>query len=122
LALLLPFWPLVQTLGRGLTVGSPRNSSAPPSLGRDRSQHQACYKLCKGKNRECKNKVKIRGNYYCGTVEVIFVRVRHFLTCTFILSFRQFVTWNSLCFWFFNAILLWFFHRLLVLILNEEKM
>ena len=29
-------WPMVQTLGCGLTVGSPRSSSAPPSLGRGR--------------------------------------------------------------------------------------
>ena len=27
-------WPMVQTLGCGPTVGSPRSSSAPPSLGR----------------------------------------------------------------------------------------
>jgi len=33
---LLPFLPLVQTLGRGSTVGSPWSSSTPPSLGRDR--------------------------------------------------------------------------------------
>ena len=29
-------WPMVQTLGCGPTVGSPRSSSAPPSLGRGR--------------------------------------------------------------------------------------
>jgi len=30
------FWPLVQTLGRGLTVGSPWSSSTPLSLGKGR--------------------------------------------------------------------------------------
>jgi len=30
------FWPLVQTLGRGPTVGSPWSSFTPPSLGRGR--------------------------------------------------------------------------------------
>jgi len=30
------FWPLVHTLVRGLTVGSPWSSSTPPSLGRGR--------------------------------------------------------------------------------------
>jgi len=30
------FWPLVQTLERGLTVASPWSSSTPPSLGRGR--------------------------------------------------------------------------------------
>jgi len=30
------FWPLVQTLGCGPTVGSPWSSSTPPSLGRSR--------------------------------------------------------------------------------------
>jgi len=30
------FWPLVQTLGRGPTIGSPWSSSTPPSLGRGR--------------------------------------------------------------------------------------
>jgi len=33
---LLPFWPLVRTLGCGPIVGSPLSSSALPSLGRSR--------------------------------------------------------------------------------------